>query len=84
MAGIKEAQSTIDNFMLLYVFTNFAFSFEIVAKMTDFDQTTDLKTSYKLKEAEDWSSIATFWNLSPSYSLIIRIFSILHSPVWCY
>jgi hypothetical protein len=53
MAGIKEAQSTIDNFMLLYVFTNFAFSFEIVAKMTDFDQTSDLKTYYKLKDAEE-------------------------------
>jgi hypothetical protein len=46
--GIKDVQSTMDNFMLLYVFTNFALSFEIVAKLTDFDGTADLKTKYTL------------------------------------
>ena len=46
--GIKDVQSTMDNFMLLFVFTNFAFSFEIVAKLTDFDGTSDLKTKYAL------------------------------------
>ena len=50
VAGIKDVQSTMDNFMLLYVFTNFAFSFEIVAKLTDFDGTADLKTKYMLIE----------------------------------
>lgn len=48
--GIKDVQSTMDNFMVLYVFSNFAFSFEIVAKFTDFDKTTDLIIYYKLKE----------------------------------
>ena len=51
--GIKDVQSTMDNFMLLYVFSNFAFSFEIVAKLTDFDGTSDLKTKYRLVEPED-------------------------------
>ena len=51
--GIMEAKSEMDNFMLLYVFSNFAFSFEIVAKMTDFDGTADLKTTYKLKDKEE-------------------------------
>jgi hypothetical protein len=43
----------MDNFMLLYVFSNFAFSFEIVAKLTDFDGTSDLKTKYRLVDPED-------------------------------
>jgi hypothetical protein len=48
VVGIKNVQSTMDNFMLLFVFSNFAFSFEIVAKLTDFDGTSDLKTKYRL------------------------------------
>ncbi len=46
--GIKDVQSTMDNFMLLFVFTNFGLSFEIIAKLTDFDGTADLKTKYAL------------------------------------
>jgi hypothetical protein len=49
VGSLKEAAANISNFMLLYVFTNFAFSFEIVAKLTDFDGTSDLKTSYELE-----------------------------------
>ena len=48
VVGIKNVQSTMDNFMLLFVFSNFAFSFEVVAKLTDFDGTSDLKTKYRL------------------------------------
>jgi hypothetical protein len=43
----------MDNFMLLYVFSNFAFSFEIIAKLTDFDGTSDLKTKYELIKVEE-------------------------------
>ena len=53
VVGIKDVQSTMDNFMLLFVFSNFAFSFEIVAKLTDFDGTSDLKTKYRLVDPED-------------------------------
>jgi hypothetical protein len=42
--SLSAAQAKIAGFILLYVFTNFAFSFEVVAKLTDFDGTSDLKT----------------------------------------
>jgi len=47
---VKDSASTLSNFMILYVFNNFAFSFEIVAKLTDFDGTSDLKTTYEIVE----------------------------------
>jgi len=47
---VKDSASTLSNFMILYVFNNFAFSFEIVAKWTDFDGTSDLKTTYEIVE----------------------------------
>jgi hypothetical protein len=47
-SSLADSVSIITDFMLLYVFTNFAFSFEIVAKFTDFDGTSDLKTNYAL------------------------------------
>lgn len=47
-SSLSNAQAKIAGFILLYVFTNFAFSFEVVAKLTDFDGTADLKTGYKL------------------------------------
>lgn len=47
-SSLSSAQAKIAGFILLYVFTNFAFSFEVVAKLTDFDGTSDLKTAYKL------------------------------------
>lgn len=54
--GLQGVQSTVCNFMLLYVFSNFAFSFEVVAKLSDFDGTADLKTKYELNapEEEQW------------------------------
>jgi hypothetical protein len=45
--------------MLLYVFTNFAFIFEIVAKLTDFDGTSDLRTNYVLGEEEETEAVLT-------------------------
>lgn len=47
---LSNSGSTINNFMIFYVFTNFAFSFQIVAKLTDFDGTSDLKTTYVLAD----------------------------------
>lgn len=52
VSSLGDAASKISNFMIFYVFTNFAFSFEIVAKLTDFDGTSDLKTSYRLEDEE--------------------------------
>lgn len=49
-SSLVDAQNKITGFILLYVFTNFAFSFEVVAKLTDFDGTADLKTAYRLQE----------------------------------
>lgn len=51
-ASLNDAKSKIDGFIIFYVFTNFAFSFEIIAKLTDFDGTADLKTTYRLEEEE--------------------------------
>lgn len=48
-SSLVDAQNKITGFILLYVFTNFAFSFEVVAKLTDFDGTADLKTQYRLQ-----------------------------------
>ena len=48
-SSLIDAQNKITGFILLYVFTNFAFSFEVVAKLTDFDGTADLKTAYRLQ-----------------------------------
>lgn len=51
-SSLVDAQNKITSFILLYVFTNFAFSFEVVAKLTDFDGTADLKTGYRLQDEE--------------------------------
>lgn len=40
--------NTIQNFVLLYVFANFAFIFELFKKTTDFDGTNFFRTDYKL------------------------------------
>lgn len=39
--------------MLLYVFSNFAFTFEVVAKLSDFDGTAELKTKYELNNPDE-------------------------------
>jgi hypothetical protein len=40
---IKDSAATLSNFMLLYVFTNYAFIYEVLCKITDVDGTADLK-----------------------------------------
>ena len=52
-SSLSNAQAKIAGFILLYVFTNFAFSFEVVGKLTDFDGTADLKTGYRLEDEEE-------------------------------
>jgi hypothetical protein len=49
---LADAKNKIDNFTILYVFTNFAFFFEIIGKLSDFDGTGGLKTNYLLEEED--------------------------------
>jgi hypothetical protein len=51
-SSLTDAKSTINNFIILYVFTNFAFFFDIVAKISEFDGTGGLKTHYLLQEED--------------------------------
>lgn len=39
-------ENKVQNCVIMYASTNFAFFFEIIQKLSDFDGTSDLKTSY--------------------------------------
>lgn len=51
--SLTDSKNKIASFIIFYVFTNFAFSFEIIAKLSDFDGTAGLKTHYRLQEPEN-------------------------------